>query len=64
MAEEERTGLSVLDGVLLVGGGLIVLFVAFKLFGIIAGLVWFVVKLVIAVALIALVLRLVFHRRS
>ncbi len=64
MAEEERTGLSVLDGVLLVGGGLIVLFVAFKLFGIIAGLVWFGVKLAIAVALIALVLRLVFHRRS
>jgi len=64
MAEEERTGLSVFDGVLIVGGGLIVLFVALKLFGLIVGLVWFVVKLAVVVALIALVVRLVFRRRS
>ena len=64
MAEEERTGLSVFDGVLIVGGGLIVLFVALKLFGLIVGLVWFVVKLAVVVALITLVVRLVFRRRS
>ena len=34
-------GLSVFDGVLIVGGGLIALFVAFEVLGFIAGVLWF-----------------------
>ena len=64
MAEEERSGLSVFDGVLIVGGGLIALFVAFALLSFVAGVIWFMVKLIVVVALVALVARLVFHRRS
>ena len=59
-----HSGLSLFDGVLIIGGGLIALFVAFEVLGFIAGLVWFMVKLVVVVALIALVLKLVFRRRS
>jgi uncharacterized membrane protein SirB2 len=61
---EGRSGLSVFDGVLIVGGGLIALFVAFEVLGFIAGVLWFLVKLVVVVALIALVVKLVFGRRS
>ena len=64
MADEEHSGLSVFDGVLIVGGGLIALFVAFALLSFVAGIIWFVVKLVVVVALIALVAKLVFGRRS
>jgi uncharacterized membrane protein SirB2 len=64
MAEEERTGLSLFDGVLIVGGGLIALFVAFALLSFVAGIIWFVVKVIVVVALIALVAKLVFRRRS
>ena len=60
----EKKGLSLFDGVLIVGGGIIVLIVAFGVLHFIAGIVWFLVKLVIVVALIALVVRLVFRRRS
>jgi uncharacterized membrane protein SirB2 len=56
--------LSVFDGVLIVGGGIIALIVAFAVLGFIAGVVWFLVKLVVVVALIALVVKLVFRRRS
>ena len=61
---EERKGLSAFDGVLIVGGGLIVLFVAFAVLHFVAGIIWFFVKLVIVIALIALVVKLVFRRRS
>ncbi len=61
---EEHSGLSLFDGVLIVGGGLIALFVAFEVLGFIAGVVWFLVKLVVVVALIGLVAKLVFRRRS
>jgi uncharacterized membrane protein SirB2 len=64
MADEERSGLSVFDGVLIVGGGIIALIVAFAVLSFIAGVVWFVVKVIVVVALIALVARLVFRRRS
>jgi uncharacterized membrane protein SirB2 len=64
MAEEERTGLSLFDGVLIVGGGIIALFVAFAIFNFVAGIIWFAVKLVIVVALILFVAKLVFRRRS
>jgi hypothetical protein len=61
---EDRSGLSVFDGVLIVGGGLIALFVAFEVLGLIGAVLWFLVKVVIVVALIGLVVRLVFRRRS
>ena len=58
------SGLSLFDGVLIVGGGLIVLFVLFKLLGVIAAIGWFIIKLVVAIALIVFVARLVFRKRS
>ena len=60
----QRSGLSAFDGVLLVGGGLVVLFVLFKVLGVIAAIGWFVVKVAIAVALVVFVARLVFRKRS
>jgi hypothetical protein len=56
--------MSLFDGVLIVGGGLIALFVAFEVLGFIAGIIWFVIKLAIVVGLITLVARLLFRRRS
>jgi uncharacterized membrane protein SirB2 len=64
VADEERSGLSLFDGVLIVGGGLIAIFVAFALLSFIAGVVWFVIKVVVVVALVALVAKLVFGRKS
>ena len=64
MAEEERSGLSLFDGVLIIGGGVIALFVAFALLSFVAGIIWFAVKVIVVVALIALVAKLVFRRRS
>ena len=63
MESEQRSGLSLLDGVLIVGGGLIALFVLFWIVGVIAGFVWFVVKVAVVVALVTLVARLMFRRR-
>src|ERR1035441_9808502 len=37
MVDEERSGLSLFDGVLIVGGGLIAVWVAFSLLGFVAG---------------------------
>jgi uncharacterized membrane protein SirB2 len=64
MAEEERSGLSLFDGVLIVGGGIIAVIVAFAVLSFVAGVIWFIVKLVVVVALVALVAKLVFGRRS
>ncbi len=64
MEEQQRSGLSLFDGVLIIGGGLIALFVAFKVLGFIAGVIWFVIKLAIVVGLVTLVARLMFRRRS
>lgn len=62
MAEEEHKGLSLFDGVLIVGGGIIAIFVAFALLSFVAGVMWFFIKLVVVVALIAFVAKLVFGR--
>ncbi len=62
MAEEERTGLSLFDGVLIVGGGIIAVIVAFAVLSFVAGVIWFIVKLVVVVALVALVAKLLFGR--
>jgi uncharacterized membrane protein SirB2 len=64
MADEERSGLSLFDGVLIVGGGVIAVIVAFAVLSFVAGVIWFIVKLVVVVALVALVAKLVFGRRS
>jgi uncharacterized membrane protein SirB2 len=64
MADEERSGLSLFDGVLIVGGGIIAVIVAFAVLSFVAGIVWFVVKVIVIVALVALVAKLVFRRRS
>jgi hypothetical protein len=64
MAEEERTGLSLFDGVLIVGGGLIAIFVALWLITAVTAVIWFVIKLAVVVALIAFVARHLFRRRS
>ena len=63
MVEEQHKGLSLFDGVLIIGGGIIAVVVAFAILSFIAGVVWFVVKVVVIIALIALVARLVFRRR-
>jgi uncharacterized membrane protein SirB2 len=63
MEQNERSGLSVFDGVLIVGGGIIAVFVAFAVLSFVAGIVWFVVKVAVVVALVALVVKLVFRRR-
>ncbi len=62
MAEDQHTGISLFDGVLVVGGGLIALFVAFTIFNFVVGIVWLVVKVVVIVAVIAIVARLLFRR--
>jgi hypothetical protein len=62
MAEEERTGISAFDVVLVAGGGLIALFVAFWLLGFVASLIWTVFKVLIVVAIIVLLVRFVFGR--
>jgi uncharacterized membrane protein len=64
MAEEERTGLSLFDGVLIVGGGIIAVFVAIWLITAVTAVIWFVIKLVVVVALVAFVVRHLFRRRS
>jgi uncharacterized membrane protein SirB2 len=61
---EERKGLSLFDGLLIVGGGIIAIVVVFAVLSFIAGIIWFVIKLAVVVALIALVVKLVFGRRS
>jgi hypothetical protein len=64
VADEERHGLSLFDGVLIVGGGLIAIFVAFAVLHFIVGVIWFVVKVIVVVALVAFVAKLVFNRKS
>jgi len=64
MADEERTGLSLFDGMLIVGGGIIAIIVAIWLITAVTAVIWFVIKLVVVVALIALVGRVLFRRRS
>jgi uncharacterized membrane protein SirB2 len=64
MEQKERSGLSVFDGVLIVGGGIIALVVAFAVLSAVVGAIWFVVKVVLVVALVGLVARFLFRRRS
>ncbi len=62
MAQEQRSGISLFDVVLVVGGGLVVLWLAFSVLGFVASLVWTVFKVVVVVAVILLLVRFVFRR--
>jgi hypothetical protein len=63
MAEDEgRSGISVFDTVLVIGGGLIAVVVAFWILGFVASLLWTVFKVLIVVAIIVLLVRFVFGR--
>ncbi len=64
VADEQHSGLSLFDGALIVGGGVIAIVVAFALFSFIAGVIAFVVKTVIVVALVTVVAKVVFGRRT
>ncbi len=61
---EDHSGLSLFDGVLIVGAGIIAVVVGFAVLGALASLVWTLVKVIVIVALIMLVVRLVFRRHS
>ncbi len=63
MAENDRRSLKTVDGVLLVVGGLFLVWVAFAVLGFVTGLVWLVVKVAVAVAVVALFVRLLTRRR-
>ena len=60
--QDQRKGLSTIDVVLLVVGGLIAVWVAFAALHFITGLVWFVIKAALVVGLVVLVARLLFRR--
>ncbi len=56
--------MSFFDGVLIVGGGAIAVIVAFALLSAIVGFVWFVVKVLLVLAIVSLLARFLFRRRS
>jgi hypothetical protein len=64
MVDDERTGLTFFDGVLIAGGGLIAILVAFWVFSAVVGFLWGVVKIVIILAIILLLGRMLLRRRS
>ncbi len=64
MADDERTGLTFFDGVLIAGGGLIAVLVAFWALGAIVGFFWGVVKVLLVLGVIFLLARMVFRRRA
>ena len=53
MADKERSGLSTLDAVLVIGGGIIAVVVAFAVLNFVAGILWFLFKVVVVVAVVA-----------
>jgi Flp pilus assembly protein TadB len=61
---EEHRGLSMFDGALIVGAGIIAVVVGFAVLGALASLVWTLIKVIVIVGLIVLVARLVFRRHS
>jgi len=61
--QQQRSGISLLDVVLVVGGGLVVLWLAFSLLGFVASLVWTVFKVIVVIAIIGLLVHFVFRRK-
>ena len=64
MAEGESSGLKLLDTVLLVGGAVIAVVVAFAILSSIVGLIWFLIKAVVVVAIIGALGWFLLHRRA
>jgi|GEM_PF-1053036 hypothetical protein len=64
MAEGESSGLKLLDAVLLVGGAVIAVVVAFAVLSSIVGLIWFLIKAVVVVAIIGALGWFLLHRRA
>jgi hypothetical protein len=64
MAEGESSGLKLLDAVLLVGAAVIAVVVAFAVLSSIVGLIWFLIKAVVAVAIIGALGWFLLHRRA
>ena len=64
MAEGESSGLKLLDAVLLVGGAVIAMVVAFAILSSIVGLIWFLIKAVVVVAIIGALGWFLLHRRA
>jgi hypothetical protein len=64
MAEEDHSGLTFFDGVLIAGGGLIAILVAFWVLSAVVGFFWGVVKFAIVVGVIVLLGRMLLRRRS
>lgn len=63
MAEGESSGLKLLDAVLLVGAAVIAAVVAFALLSFIASVVWFLIKVVVVVAIIGALGMFLLRRR-
>ncbi len=64
MAEGESSGLKLLDAVLLVGAAVIAVVVAFAVLSSIVGLIWFLIKAVVVVAIIGALGWFLLHRRA
>jgi hypothetical protein len=64
MAKEEHTGLRTMDGVLLVGAGIIAIVVVFAVLSFVASLIWFVIKVIVVVAVLGGLAWLLLRRRS
>ena len=64
MAKEERSGLRAMDGVLLVGAGIVAIVVVFAVMSFVASLIWFVIKVLVVVAVLGSVAWLLLRRRS
>ncbi len=62
MEQQEKSGISAFDVVLVVVGGLFVLWLAFSVLGFVASIVWTVVKVLLVLGVILLLVRFAFRR--
>ena len=63
MAQDQRSGISAFDMVLVVVGGLFVIWLAFALLGFVASVIWTVFKVIIVIGIILLLVRFAFRKR-
>ena len=65
MADREaKSGISLVDAVLLMGVGAVVVVVVFFLLNVLAGIIWFAIKAVVVVAVVAFLGWLVLRKSS
>jgi hypothetical protein len=65
MADREaKSGISLVDAVLLMGAGAVVVVVVFFLLNVLAGIIWFAIKAVVVVAVVAFLGWLVLRKSS